>query len=593
MLRSFIQTTNGLQTLLIDGKSYPAIAYTTYFEERSCAEDFIKAGYRIFFVNASFTTLPINSKTGFSPFEVGIFEDKENCDFSEFENAVKKILSLCPEAIIFPRINISMPKWWIESHPDDVITTEKAGLREALFSENFRCDASKMLRITVDHIMKADYADRIGGWQICGGMTQEWFHHDLNGSLGKYAEKAFQAWSKKTLGIENALLPNSEDFLDNEIHEQTNENAKNYALFSDEEVAKSIDLFAKVIKEETGHSQVVGTFYGYTFEGTTPLFGSHALRKIIDSENIDFLSSPNAYTNSRAFGMDWADMMPVDSIKLHNKLPFIECDIRTYLTTGVQEARPDKYDQNIYKTNGRSLWAGPPTPELSRDALRKAFVHQLTKGSGIWWFDMWGKWYKDPILMKEMEEYLKIYSTRPSYQTVSEIVFFADERSWSNMLTKSPALLSIKETRTAMGKIGAPFDTYMVEDASIVLRNYKAAIFPFALPSDEGKKAIEICKKLGIPYLSATKDHPELSAEEIHSFIKEADIHIYNYEKDIVYVCGEYIALHSAEKGKKTLKLPKEHHITPVFGTEFKPGCYETISFELEENGTALFRLEK
>ncbi len=593
MLNSFIETKNGLQTLYIDNKAYPAMAYTTYFEERSCAEDFIKAGYRIFFVNASFTTLPINSKTGFSPFEIGIFETEGKTDFSEFETAVRKLLKACPEAVIFPRINISMPKWWINSHPKDVVETENAGKREALFSENFRKDASSMLRQVVHHIKRSDYADRIGGWQICGGMTQEWFHHDLNGSFGQCAENAYKNWVKDKLGIDNPQIPKKEDYLDNETHEQTSENAKNYALFADEETAISIDLFAKTIKDETNHSQIVGTFYGYAFEGTTPLFGSHALRKIIDSENIDFFSSPNAYTNARAFGMDWADMIPIDSIRLHNKLSFIECDIRTYLTTGVQEARPEKYDENIYKTKGKSLWAGPPTPELSRDALRKCFAHQITKGSGIWWFDMWGKWYQDPVLMKEMDQYLQIYGGNTSYHSVSEIAFFADEKSWANMLIKSPALLSIKDTRTSMGMIGAPYDIYMVEDAKKVLSKYKAAIFPFALSSEEGKKAIKLCEKIGIPYLNATKDHPLLTAEEIIDFLSKVSVHLYSENQDVVYVSKEFIALHSLKGGQKTLTLPKEYKVTPVFGTEIKTGIHKKIVFELEENGTALFRLNE
>ena len=86
MLRSEIKLINGAPTLLIDGKAKVPMAYTTYFEERSCCSDFAKAGYKIFFVNASFTILPINSyATGFSPFRVGIFEDNENPDFCSID----------------------------------------------------------------------------------------------------------------------------------------------------------------------------------------------------------------------------------------------------------------------------------------------------------------------------------------------------------------------------------------------------------------------------------------------------------------------------------------------------------------------------
>lgn len=85
MRTSKLQANTRIPMLEIDGESMAAMAYTTYFEERSCYEDFIEAGYRLFFVNVSFTGVPINSV--------------------------------------------------------------------------------------------------VSGWQLCGGQTQEWFHHDLFGSL--------------------------------------------------------------------------------------------------------------------------------------------------------------------------------------------------------------------------------------------------------------------------------------------------------------------------------------------------------------------------------------------------------------------------
>ena len=594
MLKSCIRIIDEKPTLFVDDSPVAAMAYTTYFEERSCCKDFIKAGYRIFFVNASFTTAPINSKSGFSPFEIGIFEDRENPDYSELDNAIYKILDICSDAIIFPRINISMPKWWVNSNPTEVTMTQNAGPREALFSEKFRSDATKMLSDTVNHVKKQSYAPRIGGWQICGGMTQEWFHHDLNGSLGEAAKNPYKKWLKENFNADNASLPSETDFVFTDCCEQTNENAKRYSYFSDEEVAKSIDLFAKTIKEETDFEQIVGTFYGYTFEGTTPLFGSHALRKIIDSPNIDFFSSPNAYTNSRAFGMDWADMMPVDSLKLHKKLPFIECDIRTYLTTGVQEARPGKYPDDIYKTKGKSLWAGPPTPKLSREALRKSFAHQLTKNSAIWWFDMWGKWYDDPLLMKDIQKYIEIYNedlTNSNASSSAEVVFFADEKSWANMLKSSPQLNAIKNTRTAMGNAGAPYDIYMVEDAEKVLSNYKAAVFPFSLPSEEGKKAQELCDRLHIPYLKATPDHCELTAKDIRFFYESKKIHLFCKLNEVIYFGNGYVALHSKKAGLKSIKLDKNYNITPVFGAKTKTKNADKITFFLKKCGTALFKI--
>ena len=84
MIPSEIRRIDDRPTLYLDGTPATPLAYTTYFEERSDAAAFAEAGYRIFFVNLSFTSRPINNFTGFTPFRVGVFEIPEAPDFSEF-----------------------------------------------------------------------------------------------------------------------------------------------------------------------------------------------------------------------------------------------------------------------------------------------------------------------------------------------------------------------------------------------------------------------------------------------------------------------------------------------------------------------------
>ena len=598
MHKSEIRRLGNTPRLFIDGADACAIAYTTYFEERSHCADFADMGCRLFFVNTSFTKLPINSSvTGFSPFRVGIFENMNAPDYSEFEREVYRILKACPDAIIFPRIYVSMPKWWVTTHLDECVLTKKGGYREALFSESFRQDGAKLLEEFVDHVKSSDYAYSIGGWQICGGQTQEWFHHDLFGSISKAAEIPYKRWAKEKYGENDAALPSPDEFKYSENRRKQSENATRYALFCNEEVARSVDYFAGRIKERTDHSQIVGTFYGYSFESCeTALLGSHALRCLIDSENLDFFSSPNAYTDNRAFGIDWADMIPVDSIKLHGKLCFIECDIRTHLTKAIQDVRPGEYSDDMYRTgDGASVWVGPPTAELSREALRKCFAHQISNGSAIWWFDMWGGWYDDPSLMKEIGDMKKIYERKwESGRSLSrEVVFFADERGYSLLFSASPQLSGIADTRKAMGNTGVPYDIYMVEDAERVLRNYKAAVFPMPISSDAGKKAMELCEKMGIPYIAATVDNYHITVEKLTKFYKNNGIHSYTDENDVVYVGNGYVGLHSASGGKKRLILPDRYTVSPVFGTDFSEKTTDMIEFNLKENATALFSVSK
>ena len=262
MLKSEIRTRNGTPRLYIEGKETTAVAYTTYFEERSAYLDFLAAGFRIFFVNVAMTRLPINShETGFTPFRVGVFDEEGKEDYSEFEAAVRKILRACPEAIIFPRIYVSMPRWWTERHPDDVADTNKAGKREVLFSEAFRKDAEELLLKIVRHIKSADYAARVGGWQICGGQTQEWFYPDMRGGLGtKAAEKAYARYLKENFG-EDGLPPAYEEYESVGEAVQRSENARRYAVFANLAVAKTLEGFAAAVVSDKRIQMAIPNLY--------------------------------------------------------------------------------------------------------------------------------------------------------------------------------------------------------------------------------------------------------------------------------------------------------------------------------------------
>ena len=595
MLKSRISLKNGSPRLYIDGRETTAMAYTTYFGERNRYEDFIRAGYRIFFVNASFTSLPINSAaTGFTPFRIGVFENGGE-DYSEFEGGVNEILALCPDAIIFPRLYVSMPKDWIESHPEETVLTEKGGYREMLFSETFRKDGAELLRRFVSHVKSAPYASQIGGWQICGGLTQEWFHHNAHGSLCENAKKYFDAFLKKHYNTSAKIHPTVEDYARRDAAENKDENARRYAEFSSLSVDETVDHFAKILKEETKGEQVVGAFYGYAYEGPydSVLSGSYALRHLLSSENLDFFSSPNAYVGGRSFGMDWADMIPVDSVKHHGKLAFIECDIRTHLTIAIQDCRPGEYPDDMYRADdGASLWVGPPTAELSRLALRKCFAHQITKDSAVWWFDMWGGWFADPMLMEALTEMKVLYDAPRAEPSLSpEVAFFADEQAYALLFSHSPEMRGVVESRTALGKSGIPFDSVMAEDAEALLSKYKAAVFPFPIASEAGKAAIALCKKLNIPCLTATPDHPAFTKEELRAFFEKSDVHAYAESGNVVYLGCGYLGLHSAQAGKKTLRLPRPMRVSAVYGTDFAESVTDKLTFDLEENGTALFAL--
>ena len=596
MIKSRIEYNNGRPFISINNKLHYPIAYTTYFDECGKPEDFIDFGYKMFFVNVSFTDKPINNLTGFTPFRTGIFES-ETPDYSEFDNNVKYIIDRCPDALIFPRINIAMPRRWIAENTYETVETPKGGNRESLASDAYLRDGTKLLKTLVSHIRNSDYSHTIAGYQICGGITQEWMHHDLFGSFCDMGLEKFRHWMHEKHGIENAEVPTRELFTKGTVNETT----RRFVEFSNETAAAAINHFAKELKEFINHEQIVGAFYGYSAFVGNSLYGLHGLGHIIDSPYIDFFSSPCAYDNIRQLGVDWGDMIPVDSLKLHGKSAFIECDIRTYLTRRMQDSRPGEYNIDAYgitDANGnKTVWAGPDSPELSLSAIRKAFAHQITKSSGVWWFDMWGGWYHDDKIMNEMGIMKKIADSCIDKDLdnlpKAEVALFVDEKAYANIPFSNPLDRTVNAVRVAMGNTGIPFDIYMTEDFDKVITKYKVAIFTAPLPSQIGKAALDFCRKMNIPHMTITEEKTSFSTEELRSFLTANGVHCYNDDNCVVYANNGYIGIHSTKDGKITLKLPGKFKLIPLLGAAITENETDTVSLNMSKFDTFIFEIKK
>lgn len=594
MLKTELSFDNGKPMISVNGELHYPLAYTTYFDECGEWSDFADSGYKMFFVNISFTDLPINNFTGFTPFRTGVFES-DTPDYSEFDGIVRGILSECPEALLFPRINIAMPRKWIENNPYETVKTPKGGARESLYSDLFRRDGAELLKEVVSHIRNSDYADRIAGYHLCGGITQEWMNHDLYGSFSEMGVEKFREWSTRKYGAESFRLPEKNDFESG----VASETYCRYCEFCNQMTSETVEHFARTVKEFINNEQIVGVFYGYNAFVNDPLYGLHGLNNIIDSPYIDFFSSPCCYDGNRSLGMDWGDMIPVDSVRLHGKLSFIECDIRTYLTRGMQKSRPGRYPDDIYLTvdadGNKTVWSGPDTLSLSLSAIRKAFAHQLSKSSGIWWFDMWGGWYHDEKIMAEIGMMKDISESLIKKDTSgfpsAETVLFIDEKAYANIARGNPLMSSVNNIRVAMGNTGIPFDIYMVEDAEKVIRNYRAAVFTAPFPSEAGKNAIGICETHNIPYISSTPQKSSFSTAELRDILVSFGVHCYNDDSCVVYCSNGYLGIHTVSDGEVRIKLPEKFSLRALFGSESDFFETDFISFEAEKHSTVIFEL--
>lgn len=575
---------NGNPIFLIDGQETPPLAYITYFEENNDYRLFAEKGFRLFTVSVSLSDQPINADSGFKPYAGGVFDKKGHPDFSAADASIKTIVGACPDAYIFPRVYICMPQWWIDENPTETIPVAHGKRREALYSQKFREDAAEMLVELIEHFRTFEYADHIIGYHISGGGTQEWFHVDRNGSYHENALPYFSQYLNRKI----EKLPD----LDGMYHSRVIEDPllSKYIRFASDCVAQTVEYFCKVAKEALENKQLVGVFYGYALEVPWPLWGTHSLTKLLDCPYIDFFSSPNSYVNGRSLGIDWPDMMPADSIKLHGKMSFIECDVRTYLTVSPREARKGCDPYNSYIGD---LWDGPPTEALSVYAVRKSLARQLTHKHGLWWFDMFGHWYSTPALMDEMKLSQQLYhqnrNDMPEYPV--EVALFVDENAYSKIGEAHPQYNLIRSMREHWGKMGAPLSVFLTCDFDKIdwAKSAYKAVF-FMIP--EGEEFVSKTKKVLDSHQIASLYITEVTnADELRRFLKDSGVFILCESNDVLYFGNGFAALHSATAGEKTVFLPEVLVCTDVVSNATQKTS--TLSFYCKQFETKIFSLAK
>ncbi len=562
---SFVANHGGVPTLFVNGEPLPGLAYITYLSERACYEDFAEAGYRLFSFSVFFGSQGINEISGIYPFADGLFEDRNRPDFTLFDREMESISAAAPDALVFPRVNVSLPAWWEREHPLEC-NDHGVGARppRACFaSPAWQDEVKRCLALLVAHIETQDYRDRVVGYQISGGQTEEWFPFDGRGGDGLRAREAFAA-----------RFPEGAEELTRR-------------RFLNDVVADVIADLCGHVKALTDHRLVVGSFYGYTLE--TPHWTSchHSLMRLLASPDVDFLCSPISYAGLRAPGHDFACMTMQDSLKRHGKLYFCESDVRTYLTKPLPWCRPNACPPGTYEG---AVWMPQGDLWTSRQVLRAVFARHLTHGHALWWFDMFGGWFASEEIMADMRLFLSIARTSladDDRASVSELAVVAEDEQFLSV-SADEGVASI--SRDALGLCGMPYDAFEMGDMDAVLERYRAVLFIAPRLSETMKNAMRACRERGIPYLVQDETHI-MSPDALRELGRLGGAHAYCATDDVVYVCPHYIALHAADAGKKVLHLPSVRTVTDVYG--HRPTVLtDTITIVSRAYETHLFRLD-
>ncbi len=439
-------------------------------------------------------------------------------DYSGLDRHFNAIVEANPKAYIFPRLNIGMtPHWWDSSYEDELVVFDD-GSRVPFMLKNqnltvpsfssvkWRKAAAENLRVLINHIRAQPYAKNVIGYHISAGSTSEWlqwnFEHGPAPDFSVSQLTAYQkwlkekykrnrhlrrAWNNREISFETVSIPTMDERAAGDYFifrdPAKSKHVIDYMEFHSWIVMDTMIHMAKAAKEACNYESLVGFFYGYTlhvrgqYQRVFDSFqeqGHFALAELLESPDIDFLSSPTQY-EYREVGTGYSVFMSLQSsIQLHGKLWVDENDYRTHLTPiNAGYGRTTDYKESV-------------------SAQLRQLSNELTHATGAWWMDQTGDYFTTDRMQKIIEKLNAIGERSIDFdrRSTAEIAVVVDE--YSNLMMRSDNRLSIPLLYYQMlplGKIGAPFD-YILQDDIGLARPYKLYIFLNAFHISEKQRSM-------------------------------------------------------------------------------------------------------
>lgn len=432
-------------------------------------------------------------------------------DWSGVDAACQRVLDANPAALLVPRVGVAAPAWWLDQHPDDVMTWDD-GLQQPrlaiVSSDQFQSDAAARLAAVVAHI-EEKFGPRTAGYHPCGQNTGEWFYEGtwkkpLNG-YGKGEERAWRTWLTRKYKTEDALraawrqpeaalaaaalpTPAARRAAPNGVLRDpaAEQHLIDFADYQQQMMADCVTTLASAVREGSRGQKLVLFFYGYSFEfgpvGNGPATSGHyAMRQVLASRDIDILCSPISYFD-RGPGGSAPAMSAAESVALAGKMWLMEDDTHTHLSSG---------DAPGWDVRVNSL-------ELSRAQLLRNTAQCAIRNFGTWWMDLGATgWFDDPGLwqaMKQLEPLDRDLLKSPR-RFEPEVALVIDERAMLRVAPGGQIVTRplIYESRRTAGRMGAPYGQYLLDDVLAGRVHAKLYIFlnAWSLDAHQQKQLLE------------------------------------------------------------------------------------------------------
>ena len=472
-----VQNYMDIPTLMVNGHPDAGMTYMTYNPQERYFRDFGKAGVR------------------FVSFEISLdkaWVDRDSFNFHDLDSIVNFILKANPNALIFPRVYLFAPDWWMKENPDELMVYQdgvkfkptrgwpRGTTLPSWASEKWRKDTEYCLRMLIQHIKKQSWESHIVGYHLASGGTDEWYYYCyfnwfFNTPQEEFLDysmpqtKAFRIWLQKkygtvdnlrsawhndTITFDKATIASKKDRQYNTLFCLYDPSKSMQVIdcwnFESELIAETIGYFCRVVKEETQGQAFTGAFYGYILGANDK--GYCGTRSLLNCKDIDFLTAPSGYWFREPGNGYSTYRTTVRSVQLAGKLWWDENDYYTYLTP------ESKWVEG---------WTGPRDLNTTINQELRQLATQVQHGSAGWWFDMEGGWFDSPEAMDMIHKLNGIGSNSVHFDrsSVAEVAVVIDEKSLLYIGMGSDLYNSlILEQPLEFGRIGTPVDWILIDD---------------------------------------------------------------------------------------------------------------------------------
>lgn len=511
-----VQILRGIPVFTVDHQIFMIPGFETYVPEQHYFEQFAGAGTALFVFNTNAAACDYGHSRQ-------VWLDPETWDYTGLNERFDRVLAAKPDALVMLRVNLGTPRWWLDTHPDEMeVLHTGAALYDdtntnptiprgrpfpSLASDAWRRDIGGALERLLDYIGRSPYNHHVFGYVLTGLDTEEWYHWSSGSNqlagYSRHTGNAFREWIRRKYGSDDALriawrqplatietvnVPSYDERWDMGQATFRNPETKmpviDFYQFYNELIPETIEYFSNIVRSKTGGKKVVGAFYGYMYEFMgDPEFGHNALERFLRIPSLDFMCVTASYAGREfARGGDYL-RSPAHSVMLHKKLWYHDNDVVSFLAPEVMKrvGMHEGGEWTVSQEHHLKVLGYTETPQQTRWMFRRCLGFTLCNGAYQSYFDLHGGYYNHPILMEEIAYLNRVAASSTAYDrdSISEILIVADECSCAHLTFRHPLLQEdIAQVQQQLIKIGAPVDHVLMADLpSLDLQRYKMVVF--------------------------------------------------------------------------------------------------------------------